>query len=75
MHKKGVILLLILLCVAFLVSCAKKNEQNPAEMGELVRTETEGMCPFGFIMGRGFFTYKHIKRKALTNRAEDCYNR
>lgn len=52
MHKKGLILLLILLCIAFLVSCTKKNEQNPAEIGELVKTETEGMCPFGFIMVR-----------------------
>lgn len=58
MHKKGLILLFILLCVAFLVSCAKKNEQNPAEMGELVRAETEGMCPFGFIMCCRFHTYK-----------------
>lgn len=61
MHKKGLILLLILLCVAFLVSCAKKNEQNPAEMGELVRVETEGMCPFGFAMCE-FDTYKKGKR-------------
>lgn len=50
MHKKGWILLLILLCVAFLVSCAKKNQQNPEEMGELVRAETEGVCPFGFVL-------------------------
>lgn len=50
MHKKGLILLFILLCVAFLVSCAKKNEQNPEEIGELVRMETEGIHPFGFII-------------------------
>ena len=41
MRKNGWLLLLVLLCVAFLVSCGKdKNVQE--EKGELVRTETEG---------------------------------
>lgn len=45
MHKNGLILLLILLCLAFLVSCAKKDGKNLEEQGELVKTETEGMIP------------------------------
>ena len=41
MRKNGWLLLLVLLCVAFVVSCGKeKNVQE--EKGELVRTETEG---------------------------------
>lgn len=38
MQKKGWILFLILLCVAFLVSC-KGKEDTEAERGELVRVE------------------------------------
>lgn len=49
MNKKGWILLLILLCVAFLVSCGKK-ESADRENGELVRTEAEGRTPFGFFL-------------------------
>lgn len=45
MQKNGLILLLILLCLAFLVSCAKKDGQDLEEKGELVKTETEGAIP------------------------------
>lgn len=38
MQKKGWILFLILLCVAFLVSC-KGKEDTETERGELVRVE------------------------------------
>ena len=41
MRKKGWILLLVLLCVAFLMSCGKNKEPDEAK-GELVRTEQEG---------------------------------
>lgn len=41
MRRNGLILLLILICVAFLVSCSKK-ENTDIEKGELVRTEAEG---------------------------------
>lgn len=40
MRKNGWILFLILLCVAFLVSCGKKTEPDLKD-GELVKTETE----------------------------------
>lgn len=65
MHRNGLILLIILLCLAFFVSCAKENKQDPAEMGELVKNvETEGIHPFGFALS---FKSVHIKRKALTD--------
>lgn len=38
MRKNGWILLLILVCVAFLVSCGKKETQS-SQMGDLVRSE------------------------------------
>lgn len=42
-RKNAWMLLLILICVAFLVSCGKKNTQD-TEKGELVRVEAfEGM--------------------------------
>lgn len=41
MKKSGWILLLVLLCVAFLVSCGKKNPEE-TEKGELVRLEAVG---------------------------------
>lgn len=41
MRKNGWMLLLVLLCVAFLVSCGKGNREQ-TEKGELVRMETEG---------------------------------
>lgn len=44
MYKNGWILLLILLCVAFLVSCGKKEAQGQ-EMGELVRAEAGEFFP------------------------------
>lgn len=47
MQKNGVILLIILLCVAFLVSCGKR-ETAELEQGELVRVETEGTMPSVF---------------------------
>ena len=40
MRKKGWILLLVLLCVAFLMSCGKNKEPDEAK-GELVRSERE----------------------------------
>lgn len=40
MRKNGW-MLLVLLCVAFLVSCGKGNQEQ-TDKGELVRTETEG---------------------------------
>lgn len=47
MQKNGVILLIILLCVAFLVSCGKR-ETAELKKGELVRIETEGELPSVF---------------------------
>ena len=41
MRKRGWILLLVLLCVAFPISCGKDTEPDEAK-GELVRTEQEG---------------------------------
>ena len=46
MKRNGVILMLILLCVAFLVSCAKRENTETADKGELVRTETMGNFPW-----------------------------
>ena len=40
-EKKRLDLLLVLLCVAFLISCGKDTEPDEAK-GELVRTEQEG---------------------------------
>lgn len=45
MHKNGVILLLVLLCVAFLVSCGKRQSAERTEQSELVRIETEDCFP------------------------------
>lgn len=47
MWKKGWILLLILLMVAFLISCGKDTEPDEAK-GELVKIEREG-TPFYFL--------------------------
>ena len=41
--------MLILLCIAFLVSCAKKDSTDRTAQGELVKIETGGNVPFGFI--------------------------
>ncbi len=41
MWKKGWILFLLLLCVAFMVSCGKERGKGP-EKGELVRIEAVG---------------------------------
>ena len=38
--KRGWLLLIVLLCVAFLISCGKKTEPDEAK-GELVRIERE----------------------------------
>ena len=51
MVKRGWILLLILLCVAFLISCGKSTEPDEAK-GEFVKTEREGNLngyPFFFV--------------------------
>lgn len=47
MRKNGWILFLLLLCVAFLVSCGKREHTEP-EKGELVRVEALEECP-GFL--------------------------
>lgn len=44
MRRNGVILLLILICVACLVSCGKKENRDTSQ-GELVRIEAEGEIP------------------------------
>lgn len=50
MRKNGWMLFLVLLCVAFLVSCGKENQEN-TDKGELVRTETEGdFLPAPFVV-------------------------
>lgn len=48
MRKKGWFLLLVLLCVAFLMSCSKETEPDEAK-GELVRIEREG-CQMGALL-------------------------
>ena len=48
MRKRGWILLLVLLCVAFLMSCGKDTEPDEAK-GELVRIEREG-CQDGVLL-------------------------
>lgn len=48
MRKKGWILLLVLLGVAFLMSCGKDTEPDEAK-GELVRIEREG-CQAGILL-------------------------
>ena len=48
MRKKGWILLLVLLGVAFLMSCGKDMEPDEAK-GELVRIEREG-CQAGILL-------------------------
>lgn len=54
MRKNGMILLLILLCVAFFVSCAKKDNTEARDKGELVRIETEGEnFPSAFLVSAG----------------------
>ena len=44
MNRNALILLLVLICVAFLVSCGKKDPTN-TEKAELVRTEAPGEYP------------------------------
>ena len=48
MRKKGWILLLVLLGVAFLMSCSKDTEPDETK-GELVRIEREG-CQAGVLL-------------------------
>lgn len=48
MRKRGWILLLVLLCVACLMSCGKDTEPDEAK-GELVRIEREG-CQGGVLL-------------------------
>ena len=52
MRKKGWILLLVLLGVAFLMSCGKDTEPDEAK-GELVRIEREG-CQAGVLLFLNF---------------------
>ncbi|MDY4000689.1 MAG: hypothetical protein SOY73_16660 [Blautia sp.] len=49
MQKNGVILLLVLLCVAFLVSCGKRQSAERTEQSEFVKIETEGSFPWSQI--------------------------
>ena len=49
MRKRGWILLLVLLCVAFLMSCGKNTEPDETK-GELVRNEREE-----YLKGDSFF--------------------
>ena len=61
MRKKGWILLLVLLCVAFLMSCGKNKEPDEAK-GELVRSEREENLS-GTL---SFFCFKkNLKEKSL----------
>lgn len=60
MWKKGWLLLLLLLCVAFLMSC-KKGEDGETERGELVRLETVGE------IRQFFFSKCFLHRKNLDN--------
>lgn len=48
MRRNGWILLLVLILVAFLVSCGKKTTTDQ-EKGDLVRIETGGENPFGLL--------------------------
>ena len=59
MRKKGWILLLVLLGVAFLMSCGKDTEPDEAK-GELVRIEREG-CQAGVLL------IKKKKQLAITD--------
>ncbi|MDO4307563.1 MAG: hypothetical protein Q4C77_12065 [Eubacteriales bacterium] len=56
MQKNGVILLIILLCVAFLVSCGKRDTAEQKQ-GELVKIETEGEWPLSLFSFSGRNTY------------------
>lgn len=58
MNRNGWILLLVLLCVAFLVSCGKKHAAIDTERAELVKTETLGEYLPGLLLCiyRGFFS-------------------
>ena len=58
MRKKGWILLLVLLGVAFLMSCGKDTEPDETK-GELVRIEREG-CQSGILL---FF---ELKKQAIS---------
>lgn len=58
MQRNAVILLLVLLCVAFLVSCGKKKTAESAQ-GELVRTETGGFVPRFFQITEVFTLIAH----------------
>ena len=49
MRKNGWLLLLVLLCVAFLVSCGKDNSTQE-DKGELIRMETEGYFLPSFVL-------------------------
>ena len=48
--KNGWLLLVILILIAFFISCGKK-EDSRVEKGELVRTEAEGNFPSAFSYG------------------------
>ena len=69
MRKKGWILLLVLLCVAFLMSCGKDTEPDEAK-GELVKIEREG-CPGGVLP---FFNCIFEIDKCLCTKHTKIYN-
>lgn len=64
MRKKGWILLLVLLGVAFLMSCGKDTEPDEAK-GELVRIEREG-CQAGIL----FF---ELENRLVLYRLQECF--
>ena len=70
MWKKGWILLLILLMVAFLISCGKDTEPDEAK-GELVKIEREGTPFYFFVYGMnlgyesGFIYIDRVRMEAV----------
>ena len=60
MNRNAWILLLVLICVAFLVSCGKKDPTN-TEKAELVRTEAPGEYPgaYSFVIFMSI-TYENV---------------
>lgn len=69
MRKKGWILLLVLLGVAFLMSCGKDMEPDEAK-GELVRIEREG-CQDGVLL---LFCGQRAKVRACRSLGSCCDN-
>lgn len=67
MKKSGLLLLLVLICVAFLVSCGRKNTEE-VNKGELVRLEAVGEIPAAFFLvfrPETFSRYSFLDRRGL----------